>query len=130
MHKHKLDDGKYALVLVNAIQYQCSLGVDTQVHRTKVFKDCWEKFGRASYVHRIEDIYEDGDTVINSCTSDEDLRELVQEALEEALPDDATILKLNHPCSWQGIADMCDKGIPRKFEWEKEKKKKKKKSSA
>jgi hypothetical protein len=122
MHTHKLDDGKYALVLVNAIQYQCSLGVDTKVHRTKVFKDCWKKFGRALYVHRMKDIYEDGDTTINSCTSDEGLRDLVQEALEEALPDDATILKLNHPCTWQGIADMRDKGRSRKFEWVKKKK--------
>ncbi|MFY2564349.1 hypothetical protein ACN469_42570 [Corallococcus terminator] len=91
------------------------------MHRTKVFKDCWEKFGRALYVHRIKGIYEDGDITINSCTSDEGLRGLVQEALEDALPDDATILKLNHPCTWQGIANMRQNGRSRKYEWVKKK---------
>ncbi|QRK06073.1 hypothetical protein JQX13_39015 [Archangium violaceum] len=67
--------------------------------RASRIKDCWEKFGRASYAHRIEELYEDSDTVINSCTSDECLRDLVQEALEDALPDDATILNLKHPCT-------------------------------
>ena len=45
--------GKYNLILMNAIQYQCSLGLPTKYYRDKVFDSVWECFGRSNFESRI-----------------------------------------------------------------------------
>jgi hypothetical protein len=118
MQTHELQEGQYPLVLVNAVQYQCSLGVAPQAHRTEIFQQCWDSFGRDDYLTRITNLYQPGDIVINSCTGD-GLRKVVQKALTEAITQaeqatstakpmsdsrTAAIIKLVHPCNWERIA--------------------------
>lgn len=37
----KIADGIYNVILANAIQYQCSLGEDTEIYRDRVWLDLW-----------------------------------------------------------------------------------------
>ncbi|WP_026395904.1 hypothetical protein [Acetobacterium malicum] len=38
---NNLEDGEYKVILMNAIQYQCSLGVETNYYRDENFKNIW-----------------------------------------------------------------------------------------
>lgn len=92
----------HQVLLVNAIQYQCSLGKSTNQFRDEVFRKMWEDGGRCSLVERLSSYYQIGDTVINCCTKGSSapyLRDLVQCAIEEIVPK-LRIIKLKHPASW------------------------------
>ena len=90
------------LILVNAIQYQCSLGVDTEVHRDEVFRRFWEKGGRRDFEERLTQVYNPGDLLLNCCTDGKPtkgLRKLVTAAIHDSLG----MVPLHsgpHPCSW------------------------------
>lgn len=99
----------YGLILMNAIQYQCSLGVDTSVFRSDVFRDFWKAGGEEDFKTRLKVLVRDGDYVINACTEGkegkgEKLRELVAAAIDEIVGVekgvDAQIFRVNHPSSW------------------------------
>lgn len=93
------------LILMNAVQYQCSLGRPTKKYRDKVFTATWQRGGKEDFNNRLRKIYRDGDTIICACTrgymSDRKrhLRQLVYTAIQEAYPN-ATVLLRTHPAAW------------------------------
>lgn len=95
----------YGLVLINAIQYQCSLGHQPARFRNKVFVATWNAGGKESFKARIASLYRTGDQVMNCCTKGTtkarcpQLRMLVHAAIGEALPH-VNILRRTHPSSW------------------------------
>ena len=65
--KDKLGDGKYKVILSNAIQYQCSLGVNTNIFRDRIWIKLWlmEDFDKY-FIKRLEKYKPDA--IINLCT--------------------------------------------------------------
>lgn len=94
------------LILVNPIQYQCSLGESTELYRDKVFHAVWANGGRQEFMDRLLSTFEPGDILMNCCTwgtngeSGAPLRHLVEDAIREALPVVDSI-KRTHPFSWK-----------------------------
>ena len=101
---HHLTSG---LILMNAVQFQCSLGVGTDVFRDDVFRGVWNGSGRSDFIGRLRNCYLDGDMILNCCTkggADHDglfLRDLVDVAIAEATPT-APVTRLSHPSYWLG----------------------------
>lgn len=93
----------YGLLLMNSIQYQCSLGLPTKCFRDDVFFDCWQLFGKESFAFRLQNTYRPGDIVLNCCTKGntkkKELRKLVDLVIKEKV-DAACILRRSHPVSW------------------------------
>lgn len=94
------------LVLINAIQYQCSLGVKTALYRDEVFLATWHEFGRSNFVARLKALHRPNDLVVCACTEGRSarsgvaLRQLVFDAIVDALPRGTRILRRVHPSSW------------------------------
>lgn len=64
-----IDDGKYELILMNAIQNQCSMGISTKYFRDISFIGLWFKGGEADFKKRFKALkLGKNDVVINSCT--------------------------------------------------------------
>jgi hypothetical protein len=100
------DKGEFGLLLVNAVQFQCSLGGPTSKVRDAVFFDTWTSGGRTDFESRFRALYRDGDCVVNSCTRGNSrdttahLRTEVQRALVDLLPAGTAVLRRNHPSFW------------------------------
>lgn len=96
----------YGLVIVNAIQYQCSLGASTELFRDRVFRAIWRSEGRQDFVQRITRVYRPADIVLNCCTKGNDflvevpLRVMVERELRQALPGVKPLRRL-HPSAWR-----------------------------
>ena len=60
--------GDFGLILVNAVQHQCSLGKSTKEWRDKVFVETWTNGGRLNFESRLVALYQDGDCIVNCCT--------------------------------------------------------------
>jgi hypothetical protein len=99
----------YGLILVNAIQYQCSLGDSTRKHRDRIFRCVWENGGKECFIERIKKYFHDGDVIAICCTKGKDrcdvsneLRVLVHKAIkeEEVLVKVGKVLRKTHPASW------------------------------
>lgn len=95
------------LLLINAIQYQCSLGIRAKKGgemRDRVFAEVWRKGGRADFIERLrQTIAHEEDLVINACTigrGKTPLCSLVEDAIREARNDCPSDLRLYHPCNW------------------------------
>lgn len=87
------------ILLVNAIQFQCSLGVPTSKYRDAVFTECWKAFGQNDFEYRVARLWRRGDCVINACTKGGcDLRLMVERALERAIG--RSNLRRAHPSTW------------------------------
>ena len=97
-----IPSGIYRVLLINAIQYQCSLGADTNKHRTTVFNKMWEKEEvRENFKERIPFATK---VVINACTNGgcrPSLREKIQKAIDERVADDCVKLHAYHPSTWK-----------------------------
>lgn len=93
------------LILVNAVQHQCSLGTNTSVYRDRIFRAVWEQGGEKDFSNRIAGLYLPGDVLVNCCTKGNDfeinvpLRNLVEEALRKSIPN-VVSLRRTHPSSW------------------------------
>lgn len=90
------------LILVNAIQYQCSLGLPTHRYRDRVFKSLWENGGAVDFKQRLKLIYRPHDMLLNCCTGTEPLigrRQLVTAAIRNSLGSVA-LYSGPHPFSW------------------------------
>lgn len=90
------------LILVNAIQYQCSLGVATKKHRNKVFRRFWKEGGRKDFERRMQQVYHPGDMLLNCCTGSHPkngLRQLVTTAIHDSLGK-VPLHSGSHPYSW------------------------------
>lgn len=96
----------YGLIVMNAIQYQCSLGVNTDLYRDRVFRSAWAAGGRESLGDRVEQLYRYDDIIMNCCTKGKDyqvetpLRMLVERELRRVLPGVRSIRRL-HPSAWR-----------------------------
>ncbi len=95
----------HGLILVNAIQYQCSLGAYTSVYRDRIFRAVWSNGGKENFQNRIVSIFQPGDLIVNCCTKGNDfelygpLRNLVEIALKASIPNIES-LRRTHPSSW------------------------------
>ena len=96
----------YGLIIMNAIQYQCSLGVSTDLYRDRIFRAAWNHGGRESLGARVEQLFRHGDILVNCCTKGKDyqvetpLRMLVERELRRVLPGVRSIRRL-HPSAWR-----------------------------
>jgi len=89
----------FDLILMNAVQHQCSLGKPPQKYRTEVFVKCWDSpiIGERYFVKRLRDYMKDSRTVvINSCTAS--VRDLVDEAISDDVKA-SNYFRLCHPSS-------------------------------
>lgn len=60
-------DEKYNVILMNAIQYQCSLGEDTIIYRDKLWCDLWFNYNKKDdFINRLK--HYNPDIIINACT--------------------------------------------------------------
>lgn len=95
----------YGLILVNAIQHQCSLGSNTTVYRDRIFRAVWSNGGAENFQKRIVSIFQVGDLIVNCCTKGNDfelygpLRNLVEVALKASIPNTESVRR-THPSSW------------------------------
>ena len=111
VHNH-LGNGNYNLVIINAIQYQCSLGEIPSKYRDKVFADCWYFFGKNNFKKRLISLYKNGDVIINACTAGKKtpkIRNLVQEAINQSVG--STTIEVEHPSNWQLRKNEAGNGI-------------------
>ena len=97
------------LVLLNAVQYQCSLGSNTVVYRDRIFRAAWSQGGRKNFLARFQSVATHEDLVMNCCTKGNDfeihtpLRSLVECAVRQKVPQVQTIRRM-HPASWRDPA--------------------------
>lgn len=93
----------YGLILLNAIQNQCSLGFSPDRFRDRIFVSVWDSGGKEAFITRIKDVYRNGDVIANCCTKGKneefELRGLVQECLIEVLPG-VEPMRRAHPSRW------------------------------
>lgn len=61
----QLGDGNYPVLIINAIQLQCSRGADTLIYRTRDFIHYWPSY-RSSFINRLSRLAPS--FVINACT--------------------------------------------------------------
>ena len=101
----QIPNGTYKVLLINAIQYQCSLGEDTKLYRDKIFSKMWEDIKvRQDFIDRLKS--HNPKVVINCCTKgdfsegEKELRKLVQNEINNHC-DSKDILNLRaaHPSS-------------------------------
>lgn len=94
------------VILMNAIQYQCSLGEPTWKCRDDVFRKLWSDRGYSvDFKTRLRKIIRAGDVVANCCTKGKKrkyLREMVHESIVEVLDErkNVPLYGRAHPCSW------------------------------
>jgi hypothetical protein len=97
------------LILLNAVQYQCSLGSNTAVYRDRIFRAAWAQGGKEDFQERFQSTLRAGDMVMNCCTKGNDfeiympLRSLVEEAIRQSNPGLQTIKRM-HPAAWRDPA--------------------------
>jgi hypothetical protein len=95
--------GSYGLVLVNAIQHQCSLGMPTKCFRDEVFETIWSQYGEQEFIARLKKLHRKGDMVVNCCTRGNllgrELRHAVQRAIKNANIG-CNPMRRTHPSSW------------------------------
>lgn len=98
-------NGKYRIVFMNSIQYQCSQGrnldEEGKIFRDNCFLKIWNKYnGKENLINRIN--FLNPSCVINLCTKGKsNLQEIVKAGIYEL----CTCKKIiytegNHPCSW------------------------------
>ncbi|PTX16357.1 hypothetical protein SAMN04488598_10730 [Halanaerobium congolense] len=59
-------NGRYKVILMNAIQYKCSLGVDTRYYRDRIWLNLWFNGLKGDFEDRIDNY--NPDIVLNLCT--------------------------------------------------------------
>lgn len=105
------EKGDFGLLLVNAVQFQCSLGRPTSEVRDAVFFETWTSGGKTDFEARLDALYRDGDCVTNCCTRGNSsvvktqLRIAVHHALTARLPAATEVLRRNHPSFWHSPAN-------------------------
>lgn len=100
------DKAKFGLLLLNAVQFQCSLGRPPSEVRDEVFLKAWTSGGSVDFESRFRAVYRDGDCVVNCCTRGTarravgHLRVHVQRVLAPLLTSSSAVLCRNHPSFW------------------------------
>ncbi len=99
-----IDD--YGLIIINAIQYQCSLGKSTNCYRDEMFMKSWNNFGENNFLERLNNIYRNDDMIVNCCTkgniTNNELRKKVHETIVnmDRINTNVVLLRRTHPSSW------------------------------
>lgn len=103
----------FGLFLMNAIQYQCSLGHPPKNFRDVVFPEVWHQYGRDDFIQRLRALACGYETlVINACTKGRIkdpklmLRQLVEDGIYEGLRR-ASDIRITHPASWASQYNRC-----------------------
>lgn len=97
---------EFGLILMNAIQFQCSLGAPTDCFRDDIFRAVWvdDDLGRSNFQKRLRDVFISGDVIVNCCTKGKKkpyLRDLVQEAIDKINNKEfKKVKRRNHPSCW------------------------------
>jgi len=75
-HHGAFNEGIYEVWLVNAVQYQVSLGLTTKEYRTVLFQIAWFSFAEFDFVNRIKKLVKNSSDsiIINSCTKANELQ--------------------------------------------------------
>jgi hypothetical protein len=95
----------YGLILMNAIQFQCSLGYPTDCFRDSLFRKVWRDGGKDQFIERLGMYLRSGDIIANCCTkgngpkNETELRVLVQSAIKE-WSHNLEPMRRTHPSSW------------------------------
>ena len=72
----KDNEKKYDVILMNAIQYQTSLGIDTEYFRDRVWLTLWNKEGlRKEFIERLKKY--NADIIFNFCTNGSHKKDLI-----------------------------------------------------
>lgn len=106
-----LKNGYYRLKLINAIQYQCSLGVKTSNYRDTIFKKCWHyDVFKNNFIYRLKEAK--ASLIINCCTGQSDgeikgLQKEVQDEIDE-MCNNAKKLYGYHPSSYHFLKGLKD----------------------
>jgi hypothetical protein len=82
--------GITSFVLVNAVQYQCSLAI-SPIKRSltdEIFSACWRNGGDVDFRNRIRNYYKPGDFLVNACTGRKNQKFPLKMLIEEALIDE------------------------------------------
>lgn len=58
----------FNLYIMNAIQYQTSLGINTEYFRNALFVSFWNTEGKADFKERLNNVFTNKDIIINACT--------------------------------------------------------------
>lgn len=91
----------HGLILINAVQNQCSLGSSTDCYRDDVFATVWQNGAKEDFIRRLNSIFQPGDVIVNCCTKgnmkNNELRRLVQQSIPS---DKGEVLRRTHPSSW------------------------------
>lgn len=94
-------DVQAQLILMNAVQYQCSQGEEPIKYRDDVFVAAWDAGGKEDFQDRLRAAVNEGDIVINACTRGTGkirLRELVKVAIEGVVGEH---WRTAHPAAWR-----------------------------
>lgn len=97
--------GNPAVILMNAVQYQCSLGCAPVKYRDEVFTAAWNNGARQDFIRRLGSLYQPDDYVLCCCTKGShprhygELRQKVVAAIVESVPP-GRVLRRTHPSSW------------------------------
>ncbi|HCE2154852.1 hypothetical protein [Vibrio parahaemolyticus] len=70
-HKECFNSGLYEVVIMNAVQYQTSLGLDPKEYRTVIFQLSWLAFARNDFIERLRSHligFEKQNVIFNACT--------------------------------------------------------------
>ena len=89
------------VVLMNAVQFQCSLGESTNDHRDVVFRKAWREGGEQDFRERLLDTFRKGDVVLNACTrgkKKEYLRDMVKAVIDQVV---GSHWRTSHPFAWR-----------------------------
>lgn len=97
-----IQSGTYRVLLINAIQYQCSLGEKTKKYRDEIFDKMWENgdvrtdFANRLTIHPLR-------VIINCCTaSAANFRKKIQKVISNSINCcDTALFHAYHPCQWQ-----------------------------
>ncbi|MBP2315459.1 hypothetical protein [Azospirillum soli] len=98
--------GDRSLILMNAIQHQCSAGVTPVAHRDGLFRACWAKGGDVDFQTRLEAAFIYGDIVVNACTvgngpRTDSLKVLVEQRIRVTLNRSSHFWTHHPSCWWQ-----------------------------
>lgn len=105
-----MPSGIYRVLLVNAIQYQCSLGDEPKKYRNKIFNSMWNnEIVRQDFINRIS--INNVKVIINSSTGgkngnklkagEETIRKQVQNVIDLVVKENVIIYHSLHPSCWQ-----------------------------
>jgi hypothetical protein len=91
----------YGLILMNAVQNQCSLGSPTDCYRDNVFFNAWQNGAKDYFIRRLNALFRTGDVAVNCCTKGKKKKNELRRLVQQAIPDDKNeVLRRTHPSSW------------------------------